>query len=113
VAMSGRNHSNAGGKVEKLISVYVFYAYPAAALGHHGIGTGIAGGDIAIITINNRARVRTRYRAKEFRAVLGKDSAVFVTVLLHQASLLSRKYFYESIDRGAVGVRAELRRRGS
>src|ERR1700689_2469212 len=111
VAMSGRNPRNAGGKVEKLVSVYIFYAYPAAALGHHGIGTGVAGGDIAIITVDNRARVRTRYRAKEFRAVLGKDSAVFVTVLLHRASLLSRRFFNESIDRGAVEVRAELRRR--
>ena len=75
VAMSGRNHRNAGGKVEKLVPVHIFYPHPAAALGHHGVGTGVAGGDVAIITLNNRARFRARHRAEEFRAVLGKESA--------------------------------------
>ena len=91
MAMSGRNHGNAGGKVQKLVSIYIFYAHAAAALGHHGIGAGVAGGDIAIVAGDNRAGFRARHRAEEFRAVLGKNRAVIVTIILHDASLLSRR----------------------
>ena len=43
MAMPGRNHGDAGGKVQKLVSVDIFNPYAAAAFGHHGIGTGVAG----------------------------------------------------------------------
>ena len=116
MAMSSRNHRNAGGEVEKLVSVYIFYAHPAAALGHHGIGTGIAGGDVAIITLNNRARFRTRYRAQEFWAVLGKNSAVlydrcFASGFSAFSEVLKASQTTATYEYRAVRVRAELRRR--
>jgi hypothetical protein len=72
MAMSGRNHGNAGGKVQELVSVYIFHAQAAAALGHHGIGAGVAGGDVALVAGDNRAGFRPRHRTQEFRTVLGK-----------------------------------------
>ncbi len=91
MAMSGRNDGNAGGKVQKLVSVHIFNPHAAAALGHHGIGTGVAGGDVALVAGDNRAGFRTRHRTQEFRTVLGKKGAAHVTILLHDASLLSRR----------------------
>jgi hypothetical protein len=37
VTVPGRNNSDAGGKVQKLVAVDVFHAQAAAALRHHGV----------------------------------------------------------------------------
>ncbi len=42
MAMPRRNNRNAGGKVQELVSVDVFYSDAAAAFGDHGIGAGVA-----------------------------------------------------------------------
>jgi hypothetical protein len=43
VAVAGGNHGNAGGKVEKLISIHIFNANAAATTGNKRVGARIAG----------------------------------------------------------------------
>ena len=112
MAVTGGNDGNAGGKVQELISVHIFNPHAAAALGHHGIGTGVAGGDVTFVTGDNCAGFRTRHRTHELRTVLGKKIATHLTIVLHSASLLSRRsYKGESIDRcgGTQGGRSQGR----
>jgi hypothetical protein len=56
-----------------------------------GIGTGIAGRDITIVAGDDRTGFRTGQRTEKFRTVLGKIRAAYLTILLHDASLLSRR----------------------
>ena len=75
MAMTGGDNGNAGGKVQKLVSVHILNPDAAAAFGHHGIGTGVAGGDVTFVTGDNCAGFRTRHRAQKLRTVLGKKGA--------------------------------------
>ena len=100
MAMPGRNNGDAGGKVQEFVSIDIFNAQAQAALGHHGIGAGVAGRDVAFVAGDNRAGFRSRHRTEEFRPVLGKNGAALLTIVLHDAfSAFSAFFQGESIVR--------------
>jgi hypothetical protein len=70
MAMTGGNHGNAGGEVEKLVAVHVFNAAAFGALGHQRIGAGVAGRDEAGIGRNGSLRLGAGQGTDQFRSVL-------------------------------------------
>ena len=120
MAMPCRNHGDPGSEVQELVSVDIFDAQSTAALGHHGIGAGIAGGHVALVARDDRAGFRARHRTKEFRTVLSNKCAVHMTIVLHSAfsaflasssaPCLKASKRPSPMEYRADGGRAELRR---
>ena len=60
MAVAGGVHGNAGGEVEELVAVDVGDADAAAALRDHGIAAGVAGGDEAVVGVDDCGGPRGR-----------------------------------------------------
>src|ERR1700761_415767 len=91
MAMTGRRDGYSGSKIEEFIPIHILNAHPAATFCDHGVGAGVARGYIAIVAGDDRTGFRTGQRTGNFRTVLGKNGAAHLTILLHNASLLSRR----------------------
>src|ERR1700678_5768 len=71
VAVAGRRHGDARGKVEKLIAVHVFHADAEAALGHQRIRAGITGRNKPAVRLDRSPGLGSGQRTEKFRTVLG------------------------------------------
>ncbi len=70
MAVPGRGHRNAGGKVQKLIAIHILNPQPTSALGHQWVAARVAGGHQRLIAGHHRCRLRSGQRALQLRSKL-------------------------------------------
>ena len=105
MAMAGRNHGNARGKIEELIAIHVFDHNAAAALGNHRIRTRIRRRNIFFVARENAPGVRARKCSLE----LGSGGQSFGGHGVLQIVLSSRfQLFSGSIERAPSAYGEEL-----
>ena len=68
MAMAGRGHGNAGGKIEELVAIHIFDHNAASALGNHRIRARVGRGNVFFIARENAQGIRARNRSLELGA---------------------------------------------
>src|SRR5258708_18282450 len=68
MAMAGRGHGDASGKIEEFIAIHIFDHNAAAALGHQRVRARVGRRNVLLIARENPLGVRARNRSLELGA---------------------------------------------